>query len=123
MYCTYCGKGIPDKANFCPFCGNKLPLGSSISKGRREEDERKETSIQPVANPAVEPPPPPVSTRHPKFASKENLENEQLSPLHKALLEGQHERERELRLQELKDLLERNLITKEDFEKRKSEIS
>jgi len=120
VYCRYCGKETPDKANFCPSCGNKLPLISSMIKKQAEEREHKETPVKPVAQPTT--PTPTQSTAKPysepvaQPVSHDKPKNDQMTPLHRALFQAQRERE-------LRDLLERNLITKEEFERRKLEIT
>lgn len=30
MYCTECGFKLPDKAKFCPNCGNKIEIIKTI---------------------------------------------------------------------------------------------
>ena len=89
-----------------------------MTKEQAEERERKETPVQVIA-PPVETPAQPVAPPVARSVSPDALKTEKMTPLHKAILQGQRTHER---LQKLEVLLKNNRITKEDFEKRKLEI-
>lgn len=51
MYCTNCGKKIPDGSNFCPECGAKLNVSSSNPSFRTPEVN--ETNREPIGTTAA----------------------------------------------------------------------
>ena len=52
MFCTNCGKSIPDTANFCAFCGTRIHAPSAVNQ-----------NPPPAPTPRLEPTPPALATQ------------------------------------------------------------